>query len=524
LGAEPRGQAANDADHHSDGRGDIRRQMMSVECSDGVVIPHVDVDALMVCTTLRNMILDMAPHAVACEQMEDERHAKRGACTRAAAPCAHAATPSIGDVGRGVAKQESEHDIIPIPYVDASTMRKVLEYCQHHKHHATEQRADEHTHEKDKMYAPCADVSALAYVSDWDRTYVASLQRDGAYANTSVASTGGDGPAATVAACGVPSRTDVARLSHERPPPVRRRRSAVAPPDLSELYAVFNAANFLDIKPLLALCACALAERIRGKTPPQIRRDLGLPDDMDADEFRATRDERGFVCDDAATAMAEDDDGDGGDGDDDGGDDDYDDDDDDDDDGGGDDDDDDDGGDDDSDGDAEDEHDKVHDEHDDEDDADDDIVEEHTHDVSTVDMVDELHDANDRGNNTAKKQERGRSGARREQPRRRSNCLDADGAARASGGDFAYAPTTNAMVLVDDGRALSIKPHVGGSGEQEDDKDGQEQPARSGWARRDVDGDAVAEASMATNTPHTALGHRDVLMRDASNTARHAIL
>jgi len=50
--------------------------------------------------------------------------------------------------------------------------------------------------------------------------------------------------------------------------------------DSSELYELIMAANYLDIKPLLALSCSAVAAMIRGKTPDEIRSVLGVTSDF----------------------------------------------------------------------------------------------------------------------------------------------------------------------------------------------------------------------------------------------------
>ena len=45
-------------------------------------------------------------------------------------------------------------------------------------------------------------------------------------------------------------------------------------------------ANYLDIQPLLDLCSAKIASFIKGKTPEQIRENLGIEVDFTAEEER----------------------------------------------------------------------------------------------------------------------------------------------------------------------------------------------------------------------------------------------
>jgi S-phase kinase-associated protein 1 len=54
--------------------------------------------------------------------------------------------------------------------------------------------------------------------------------------------------------------------------------------DYKLLSELSNAANFMDIKPLLEGCCCTFAYMIKGKTPEQIREMFNLEDDLTPEE------------------------------------------------------------------------------------------------------------------------------------------------------------------------------------------------------------------------------------------------
>ena len=53
---------------------------------------------------------------------------------------------------------------------------------------------------------------------------------------------------------------------------------------LATLFEMINAANFLDLKPMLDVCCKAVAEMIKGKTPDEIKKVFGVEGDFTQEE------------------------------------------------------------------------------------------------------------------------------------------------------------------------------------------------------------------------------------------------
>ena len=51
--------------------------------------------------------------------------------------------------------------------------------------------------------------------------------------------------------------------------------------DSTVIFKIMEAANFMDIKPLLNLTCAKISSLIKGKNPDEIRRTLGMEDDID---------------------------------------------------------------------------------------------------------------------------------------------------------------------------------------------------------------------------------------------------
>ena len=60
-----------------------------------------------------------------------------------------------------------------------------------------------------------------------------------------------------------------------------------APFLFDELFELFDAANFLDIRPLFRLLIVKLASEIKNKTPQEIINNFDLPEDVFTDEEKA---------------------------------------------------------------------------------------------------------------------------------------------------------------------------------------------------------------------------------------------
>lgn len=57
------------------------------------------------------------------------------------------------------------------------------------------------------------------------------------------------------------------------------------------LFEILNAANFMDIKPLLDLCCATVASMIKGKTPEEIRQHFRIVNDFTPEEETKIREE-----------------------------------------------------------------------------------------------------------------------------------------------------------------------------------------------------------------------------------------
>lgn len=63
------------------------------------------------------------------------------------------------------------------------------------------------------------------------------------------------------------------------------------------LFNLTLAANYLDIKPLLDLCCARIASFIKGKTPEEIRTNLGIVVDFTPEEEAQVREENAWAED-----------------------------------------------------------------------------------------------------------------------------------------------------------------------------------------------------------------------------------
>jgi S-phase kinase-associated protein 1 len=61
--------------------------------------------------------------------------------------------------------------------------------------------------------------------------------------------------------------------------------------DTDQLFHLTLAANYMDIKPLLDLCSAKIDSFIKGKTPEQIRENLGIVCDFSPEEEAQIREE-----------------------------------------------------------------------------------------------------------------------------------------------------------------------------------------------------------------------------------------
>jgi len=65
--------------------------------------------------------------------------------------------------------------------------------------------------------------------------------------------------------------------------------------DLNNTFAIILAANYMDIKSLLELTCAAIATKIKGKTPEQIRETFNIENDFTPEEEAAVRAENAWA-------------------------------------------------------------------------------------------------------------------------------------------------------------------------------------------------------------------------------------
>jgi S-phase kinase-associated protein 1 len=66
---------------------------------------------------------------------------------------------------------------------------------------------------------------------------------------------------------------------------------------VEELQLLLNAANYLDVRPLLDLCCCKFASMIKGKAPEEIREKFNIVNDFSPEEEAIIREENKW-CED----------------------------------------------------------------------------------------------------------------------------------------------------------------------------------------------------------------------------------
>jgi S-phase kinase-associated protein 1 len=71
----------------------------------------------------------------------------------------------------------------------------------------------------------------------------------------------------------------------------------IDPMTIDEITLLLNAANYLDVRPLLDLCCCKLASMIKGKTPEEIRTLFNIANDFTPEEEAAIGEENKW-CED----------------------------------------------------------------------------------------------------------------------------------------------------------------------------------------------------------------------------------
>ncbi|KQJ98741.1 hypothetical protein BRADI_3g38770v3 [Brachypodium distachyon] len=133
---------------------------------------------------------------------------------------------------------------IPLPNVDAKTLAKILEYLNKH--------------------APAAAASG-------DSTEAA-------------AATSGEGSEAAAYASKSKEEEEMKSFDAE-----------FIDVDLTLLYNLFMAANYLDIKGLLDLCAQKVADMIKGKKPEEVREIFGIKNDFTPEEEAEIRKENAWA-------------------------------------------------------------------------------------------------------------------------------------------------------------------------------------------------------------------------------------
>lgn len=116
---------------------------------------------------------------------------------------------------------------IPIPNVSGRVLKKIIEYCEHHK--------DEPLPEPDDKEEDYSRPRNSDDIEPWDRTFIGN--------------------------------------------------------DKEEIFDIILAANYMDIKPLLDLGCKTIANMIKGKTPQEIRDLFGIENDFTPEEEEQIRKE-----------------------------------------------------------------------------------------------------------------------------------------------------------------------------------------------------------------------------------------
>ncbi len=116
---------------------------------------------------------------------------------------------------------QEDTPVIPLPNIKGTTLKKVLEYCEHHRY-------DEPLSEDDDKF----DVKRINnIVSEWDKTFINSIDS----------------------------------IEGE------------------ELFEIILAANYLDIRSLLDLGCKTVADKLKGKSPQEIRDLFGIENDLETE-------------------------------------------------------------------------------------------------------------------------------------------------------------------------------------------------------------------------------------------------
>ena len=112
---------------------------------------------------------------------------------------------------------QEETPTIPLPNIKGQTLKKVLEYCEQHR----DDEVDENKSEEERF-----DVSKLdKVISEWDKSYIDVEDED--------------------------------------------------------LFEIILAANYLDIKSLMELGCRTVTNKLKGKSPQEIREIFGIENDLD---------------------------------------------------------------------------------------------------------------------------------------------------------------------------------------------------------------------------------------------------
>ncbi|ORY80033.1 S-phase kinase-associated protein 1A-like protein [Protomyces lactucae-debilis] len=125
--------------------------------------------------------------------------------------------------------------VVPLPNVNANVLKKVLEWCEHHRKDPNPDRED------DNANNALAKKQSSTDMSEWDQKFMAV--------------------------------------------------------DQEMLFEIILAANYMDIKPLLD-CGCkTVANMIKGKTPDEIRKTFNIVNDFTPEEEAQIRRENEWAED-----------------------------------------------------------------------------------------------------------------------------------------------------------------------------------------------------------------------------------
>jgi S-phase kinase-associated protein 1 len=141
---------------------------------------------------------------------------------------------------------------IPLFEVSWATLRKVVDFLEHHEHDPMQEIAK-----------PIQTTDIVKLVGEWDANYIACAYESGVH---------GYDP------------TDPNKVNQEK------------------LIHIILAANYMDIPPLLELGLCKLATMVKGKEPDEVKKLFNIAMDITPEEEKSVRDANPWIFEDGLEA------------------------------------------------------------------------------------------------------------------------------------------------------------------------------------------------------------------------------